>query len=271
MTKFFDREPPWFESVKDLKPGGKRRVADGKLASFNGRAYHLYDFREKTSEVYEPQLTLEQRIAYLRARNDAGQEAAKKTTLPYPMVKHPRDWPNKARVWLYQAGWTDDDIAATRAYWAPRMERVVLPLQMLDGSQRWIARAVDGESPKYLFPQGMSRGGGAVRRPLGLPADVAIVTEDYLSAYRVTNALDVDGIAALGTSLDRDALVKIASTYEEVGVWLDPDKWGQAGGTQIRQSLQRLGVDARIMHSERDPKYLSDTQIAEVWEKTWRT
>lgn len=272
MTVFHKQEPPWYEAVKDLAPGGKRRIADGKLASFNGRAYMVYDFREKEAEVYEPQLTFADRVRLARARQEADNAASKSSILPGQALFKPRDWPLDGRTWMYRAGLTDDDLMDMQAYWSGQLDRVVMPLTMLDGSHRWIARAVDGRAPKYIFPQGMSRGGGALVRQ-GEPdrSEAVIITEDYLSAWRTTQALGLDSVAALGVTLDRDAMVRIARTYSEAGVWLDPDKWGQAGGTQIMRELQRLGVRARIVKSERDPKLHDDDQLNEAWERTWRT
>lgn len=254
MTVFHTKAPPWFESVKDLKPGAKRRVGDGLLASFNGRAYHLFDFREKTSEVYEPQLTLAEKVALLKAQQAADDAATTSQEFPEGMA-HPRDWPVEARVWLHKAGMSNDDIVEElQAVWSPAMQRVVIPLHMIDGTTQWIARSIQGQ-PKYLFPKGMRRGGGAFVRGWGLPAGrPLVVTEDILSAERVAKDTDLDAVSALGTSLDRDAVVKLAGEYSRVIMWLDPDYYGQLGARKIAKDFSALGVKVVNVQSLKDPK-----------------
>jgi hypothetical protein len=38
---------------------------------------------------------------------------------------NPREWPLYARVWLYRAGLSNDDIRALGAYYVERLDRVV--------------------------------------------------------------------------------------------------------------------------------------------------
>lgn len=262
MTIFHTTEPPWFESVKDLKPGGKRRVADGKLASFNGRAYHLYDFREKDGEVWEPQLTLEQKLAIRRELLDA-EEAAVQSNDPPEGMPHPQDWPVEARNWLHKAAVSNEGIQRMGAVWSARMRRVIVPLHLSNGSHSWMARDVGlTTGPKYLFPRGMQKDLGVI-----LPSDPSVhpqtyvLTEDYLSGWRVSQ--DVPGstaIALLGTSLDRDAGVKLVNNALSNGAriltWLDPDYWGQRGARVIRRQLAQYGLDVGNIVSEVDPKNL---------------
>lgn len=273
MTKFFREPPPWLESVKDLQPGGKRRVADGVLVSFNGRAYHRYDFREKTSEVYEPQLTLTERLALQREQFRAEAAAAESIRLPEGMP-HPQDWPDHARAWLHAASINNDQLVELGAVWSPYMHRVVLPLSLLNGTAAWIARSTSGHGgrrlrTKYLFPIGMRKDLGAIYWPKGAYYDRVVLTEDPLSAFRVSQASSLTvGLAVLGTSLGRDAIVELARWHSEEGVelvtWLDGDVYGQRGARRIRQDLEQLGVPTQNIVTERDPKLYSDGEIRAI-------
>lgn len=280
MTTFHSTPPPWFESVKDLAPGGKRRVGDGLLASFNGRAYMLYDFRDKEAEVYEPQMTLEQKLAVLKAEREA-QASAITSNTPPPGMRNPRDWPSEARVWLHKAGINNQDIQDMGAVYSPTMDRVVIPLHLLNGATTWIARKVhprDKTDPKYLLPNEQPKGIGAIAR-LSSPtwAEHVVLTEDYLSAWRVSRAdRRYVGIALLGTSLGRDSAVELVSIVQRSGAqvhtWLDPDEYGQKGARRVAKDLRTLGIQVDNIVSGFDPKVYSPQSIRNyVEDLEWRT
>lgn len=158
------------------------------------------------------------------------------------------------------------------------MARLVLPYRTLDGTAAWIARDPSWDKskplPKYLFPAGAKRGGGAVwgdfqDRPFRLGVGYAIV-EDALSAYRISRDTDLIAVAAQGTSLDRDAVVKIAVDAglrkHPVFLWLDPDKYGQLGADKLRSQFGNLGITVRNIVSERDPKLHEPHEIREALE-----
>jgi hypothetical protein len=224
-----------------------------------------YDFREKDGEVWEPQMTLAQRTANIVALREAEDSAILSSELPELML-HPRDWPVEARNWLYKAGISNQGISAMGAGWSPRMERVVVPVRMLDGTNQWVARTLrtDSGQPKYLFPKGMKRGGGTVLYgpdgPLGAWSEdyrdksPVVITEDYLSAWRVTNDTGLPTVSALGTTMDRDAIVKIAAQFSAAILWLDPDYYGQLGARQLTQKFGALDFPVVNVVSERDPK-----------------
>lgn len=220
--------------------------------------------------MYEPTLTLAERLALVKAQREADIEASASAVLPtQDAMFHPKDWPVDARVWFYKAGISNDDIAALGAFWSARMRRVVVPYRTLGGDSAWIARdPIVGEGPKYLFPRGVSRGGGAVF-PRGaapvLRSGIAVV-EDVLSAFRIGRDTDFMAVAAQGTSLDRTALVRIADAGLPVFTWLDPDKYGQLGAVRIRRDLGNLGVEVRNVVSPRDPKLHEPHELREALE-----
>lgn len=261
MNVYHTTRPDWVDKVQDLKPGQHRRIADGRRASFNGKGYFLWDFREQTGEVWEPQLSLSEKLEAMAAVNAAGWEAASTTAQPEPRMYHLKDWPSEARIWLHQASLSNHDILNINAYWNSRIDRVVLPYTTLMGQSAWIARAVlPGTGPKYLFPRGISRGGGALVSG-DPPTKKVVITEDLLSAYRVSWATGMDAVAAQGTSLDRSAQAIIATQYREAFVWLDPDGPGIRGAKEISRSLGAFDIPVNRVNSERDPKLLTDEAI----------
>lgn len=260
-------EPWWLDLVKDLTPGGKRRVADGQTVSFNGESYFLYDFREKDGELWKPELSPAEKLALIRARQEAQEAAAASCDLPVPQVLHPGDWPVAARVWLYKAHFNNDMIRELGIFWHPDMRRVVLPLNMLDGSKAWVARKTEVmDGPKYLAPGGMYRGGGAV---VSVGSDTLVLTEDILSAWRVSGACKVDALAILGTTIGNQELAIIASSYKRCVIWTDPDAAGRDGRRKLYLRLGRFGTEVSLRITDRDPKLYSDEELKELlWQTT---
>lgn len=263
MTVYHQREPAWLESVKDLAPGGKRRAEDGVLISFNGESYLRYDFREKSAEVYRPQLSLEERLKIIRTQQAAENAALLDSRLP-PIMEHPQDWPAEARTWLYRADIDNNEIQQLGVGWWADARRVVVPLNMVGGGQRWLARAIDTSlgQRKYLFPSGMAGGAAEFMAHPG-PVAPLVITEDWLSAYRVARDTGVNAVTLLGTSASRDTLVQVLSRSQDLILWLDPDPPGQAGARTLRQKALALGARVRNVVSRFDPKLHSPEELRE--------
>lgn len=273
-TIVHDKPPSWYPLVADLMPGQRRRIQDGKLVSHNGKGWHLYDFREKRSEVYMPELSFAQRVEYAAARRDAESVAVIDNRLPTgtPVLS---DWPAEARSWLWKAHLDRQDIVALGAVWCSRMSRVALPLQGVE-SRYWVARHVQlpssppGKVPKYLFPGGISRTEGALyRSQLDTVGKRLVITEDFLSAYRIWRDTGLPALSAMGTSLGPTGLSWVVRNFTNVGIWLDSDEWGQNGARVLRDALGRRGVVAGIIKPgsvrEPDPKCLPpDTVRARI-------
>lgn len=270
MTVFHREPPPWLSEVSDLRPGGKRRLSDGVLVSFNGKSYHHYDFRDRVSEVYEPELSLAERLALHKQGEAATAVALQDSAMPQVM-RHPRDWPVQARSWLHAAGLNNIDIDIMGAGWSAELQRVVIPVEQLDGSTHWIARRINGIpgfGPKYLMPNNMRRSGGAlIYRGPGEALERGrslVLTEDYLSAYRVANDAVVPAMALLGTSLDRDTLVELADAGLHLILWLDPDEYGQRGERELAARLSAMDVPFLRPQVPFEPKELRADAINEV-------
>lgn len=264
-TVFHRNPPPWFNQVRDLLPGQRRRIADGKLVSNNGRGFQLFDFREKQSEVYVPTLSLGEKVAWLKAARDAEVSAIRSSLCP-PGSSILSDWPSVARAWLWKAGLHPRDVRALGAVWNSRMQRVVVPLRGLHTSY-WLARSMQPSKtvPKYLFPAGVSRAEGALFPPpdacRSAGAGVVLV-EDFLSAYRIHRDTGLAAVALQGTSLPRDiALWLHTAGFSAVGIWLDPDKWGVRGARASKASLALLDIPTLMITSSVDPKCLSPEEI----------
>jgi len=95
----------------------------------------------------------------------------------------------------------------------------------------------------------------------GPDENLLCLTEDILSAVRVGPVCEAWSL--LGTSLSLPAATEIAQTGRPVAIWLDPDEAGVKGRGKVYRALRSLGVDARIIRADRDPKEYNKQEIKE--------
>lgn len=92
-----------------------------------------------------------------------------------------------------------------------------------------------------------------------------VIVEDCLSAIKI--ARQVSSMPVLGSDLSMVKIKRLTSVLEASGgivVWLDGNMFHHA--QKIAQRLQMLGVEARAVYTELDPKEYSDTEIKRVLE-----
>lgn len=85
-----------------------------------------------------------------------------------------------------------------------------------------------------------------------------VITEDILSALKVSK--QVSAMPALGTSLSMNkALALQKRGFIKAFVWLDKDKWRE--GIEICDKFKWLGVTAKAIYTEKDPKEYNNEEI----------
>ena len=266
-TKFWKEEPPWLKYAKHLKPGGSVRVGDAMKISFNGFGYFMWDFRDKVPEAYQPTLTLEERLAQVKAMRDAETTLVQSASVPDNCMLHTRDWPVDARIWFYESNLNDSDLNALGFCWQADMQRVVMPFELLRGGHAWVARdpwwSRKSQRPKYLRPP--QTPGAAI---IGSGGKV-VLTEDYLSGLRINSVTGLTAIPLMGTSLQRPDALKIAKNFQDVLLWLDPDGAGGMGQIAVRKVLSSFdlnikGFDRYGPTDKVDPKKLDASSILEI-------
>jgi hypothetical protein len=179
-----------------------------------------------------------------------------------PSEPDPSEWPLAARVWLYKAGLSNVDISRLGIYWNSRLERVVIPIRDDAGELLyWQARTLDPTNPrKYLNPAVDKRTLVAKFRPPSGDSTALVLTEDLLSAYRVSRA-GFEAWSLLGTKLNDHLAAQIVRGGRRVFTWLDPDDAGQTGAAEIRRELRAYCIPSTNVLSERDPKLLTRGEI----------
>lgn len=97
-------------------------------------------------------------------------------------------------------------------------------------------------------------------RNLEVESDSLVIVEDPVSAIRV--AALYDAMPLLGSHLATSRLNAVAGLYKAVVVWLDSDKLKEA--RSIAERFRMVGVSARVIWTELDPKEYSDRELMEI-------
>lgn len=259
-----------------LPLGGQQRVAHcgsdkSAVVYHKDEGWSLYCHRcGEPHFTPRPQESLSERVARLDRQREQEASASSSIVPPLPPVTDTSEWPLGARVWLYSAGFSNDDIARLGIYYHAGTDRVVVPVIDEHGVLVcWQARAYDwtrkSTRPKYLNPWQASTAMGVWFNGDG----PRVLTEDYLSAYRVHRA----GFASatlLGTKLSDKVLARLMNEERPVLVWLDDDEGrymsnpGQEAAATVVAKLRALGMAVRNVRTPLDPKKYSRRKIAEL-------
>ncbi len=258
----------WLHSAEALPVGGKARVnhscGSGRkmLVEHKQTGYAAWCYRCGLSG-WKPKgkPSLAERIASLRGRDTADTLAAKDIRPPMPAVFEAHTWPTHAKLWLYKAGLNNDWIDELGFYYHVGTDRVVMPVLSTEGELLfWQARGFSPDLAKYISqPLGSSQHKPTYRAvptstaPIEIRHDTLCLTEDILSAVRVGQTCHAWSI--LGTSLSASTEAEIAAFgASRVLVWLDPDDAGVKGRRKIVPKLRAMGINARAVRADLDPK-----------------
>lgn len=256
------RRNSWAKLTAQVPPGQRRRVehdcGDGKvlLISNNMEGYSAWCFRcNEAGFIPHHTPSLSERLALMERTRIAEVRASSTVAPPDPRQTDPQQWPLHARVWLYKAGLSNDDIERISAYYHPPTQRVILPV-MRDGECiYWQGRDtqwVRGSGRiKYINPA-VDKTHLCAKYGSG---PVIVLTEDILSGYRVARV--TEAWALMGTELAPGVLADLVKQNKPVVVMTDPDAGGQKAGAKITRTLGALGLLSFVASPTRDPKYLT--------------
>lgn len=255
----------WLEIAKSLAPGRSLRVSHcnpsdkSAVTSAGEHGWSLYCFRCGGTVEFEPypELSLQDKLNKLNQARQADEYHEYATTLPQPVEFSLSKWPITHRVWLHKAGLTNDDIAMLGIYYNSKTDRVVLPVMRGERVVYWQARGFDTSRAKYINP--------SIADPpaakFGEGSSI-VLTEDYLSAFRVGQ--HTEAWALLGTALKPGVLSELLPYQGTIKIWLDPDFAGQSKGRDAARLLRTYGKSVVMLHSDRDPKLLSSSEIKDI-------
>ena len=244
-----------------LKPGQKRRVehdcGEGKtlIVSRTERGTSYWCHRCHTKGWIPAERSLADRIAALNEATECDGTAQQSLELPGPGKMNPQDWPDAPRLWLYKAGFSNDEIRRHGWYWNPKMERVILPVKVDGKTIYWQGRGFDTARPKALNPT-VNREGLVAKYGRG---DWIALTEDILSAAKVGGV--GEAWALLGTVLSYSTALALSEAGRPVLLMLDDDPAGRRGAAEAAKTLNLLGVRNHQVYFGKDPKLVSRSTI----------
>ena len=161
--------------------------------------------------------------------------------------------PQVAMKWLLFYGITLNEIVKYNFQWCTDNGTLIL----LNTGSYWQGRSFKSYGPKYL-----SHG----PKPLTVYGKSAtiILTEDILSAIKVSRNQLVCSAPLLGSSLASNFEEELVNNYQTVYVWLDRDKAKNA--IKIKNRLKSLGLESKAIITNLDPKEYNNKEI-EQWLK----
>lgn len=187
--------------------------------------------------------------------------------------------PKEGLHWLYKHGITDDLIkdynigyvknevvrVPGSSFTARLKNRIILPfcIHRMDGPDiiKWYqARALGGEEPKYITigtkSPYMIRG--------YLNDDPMVITEDILSAIRISDIKGFKSTALCGTSLSDADLLTFQKTYDTIILWLDNDDAGIKGRNKLAKRFELYGTRVIKIINPKEAKQCFRKELNEI-------
>ena len=247
--------------TEQLKLGQKRRVdhdcGDGRtmIVSRNDRGVSYWCHRCHEKGWIPTERSLSERIAALSESTEWDGAAQESLELPGPGKLDPQEWPDVPRLWLYKAGFSNDEIRRHGWYWNPSMQRVILPVKQDGKTIYWQGRGFDSGRPKAINPT-VNREGLVAKYGGG---DWIAITEDILSAAKVGGVSEA--WALLGTVLSYSTALALSEAGRPVLLMLDDDPAGRRGAAEAAKTLNLLGVRNHQVYFGKDPKLVPRSVI----------
>jgi hypothetical protein len=178
-------------------------------------------------------------------------------SLPTDYEVNQREWPARARAWVYKYGITDEEITRAGIGYSAKARRVVLPSwsegNLLGFQERKIFD--DDPLPKYITRYNEKN---FVWKDL-TGGDTLVICEDILSAIKLRRFYS--SMALLSTHLHKNA-IKYCFDMKRILVFLDNNNnTVRLQSLKIKNELELYVPSVDIITIERDPKTLSNKEL----------
>lgn len=170
----------------------------------------------------------------------------------------------EARKWLESYPMPQSLLLENDVVWSPTRQQLIYKFLINGELVAWQARnfGIAREKSK-VFTSGnvtnLIKIYGLAKNP-----DTLVIVEDPLSAINVSRVLPC--MPLLGSHMPLQKVQIVSKLYEQVVVWLDPDKFTEGQKIAHRLSLMN-GCTARAILTNRDPKYYTEMEITHYLEE----
>lgn len=207
-----------------------------------------------------PTDTLEGRVARFRPlTEDINYEA---TITPIP-IDASTLLSQRSLEWIKGYGISDAELEQHRILYSEEKDQLIFPIYGESGIVAWQARNFNPErlaKGKYYSVGNFD----SIEVQFGdFDNEEIVLTEDYISALKVSRHTNASPI--FGAHISNNRLNRFIRRFKYLAVWLDYDKAVEARKATLR-ALQH-GFEARSIHTQLDPKELSDKDIQRYLER----
>jgi len=163
---------------------------------------------------------------------------------------------SRAVAWLTKFSLPIHAAARAKFRWSVYWEQLLIPLFDKDGHLCCVqAKNFNPERAKKA--KYYNTGDKSLSTTVYGSGQCLVLCEDVVSSLRI--GATTAAMPLLGTSIAKERLAALKELYSEVVVWLDADKWKEA--TTIADQAQLIGLKARALFTELDPKEYTDEEI----------
>jgi len=170
--------------------------------------------------------------------------------------------PAEARAWLGQYSLARLDLQQNHIMWSDKWSRIIFPYFNETGLLAWQGRYVGNDKTKAKwFSQGKIH---EIIHPIKVHNREAVLVEDIVSAIKVSKAKGA--IPIFGSTVSTQQLLRLKTVVDRVWYWLDPDM--RAKSVKLANMSRLLGLDAKVIFSDKDPKEHTSEEINAIIQST---
>ena len=225
-----------------------RRLEDGTVLAY---CHHCCKSGRHSENVYRS-------IEAIKGTTRHARDSSGTILLPSDYEASTKEWPAKARAWIYRYGITDEEITKYGIGYSQREKRVVLPSwengELLGYQTRKIFDEDTG--PKYTTYHNKKN---FVWKDLTTSKDVLVICEDVLSAIKLHRYYA--SMALLSTHLHK-CNYHYVFNFGQVLIYLDNNNPEvKLKALSMKKELEMYGPLVIIISIEKDPKQLANKEL----------
>jgi hypothetical protein len=170
-------------------------------------------------------------------------------------------------AWVSKYGISVSELVANKVYWSNEKQQLIFTFWGNPGELLcWQARNFGAWAKTKYYTRGKPEHLLPIFFPSANATAPLVVVEDCISAIKISRY--TASMPVLGSDLSPAKLKRLASVLEAsrgIVVWLDGNMYHKA--QRIASRLQMLGVEARAVYTELDPKEYTDDEIKKKLDK----